>query len=210
MTVPSIGAVIRVMRADRAGLLEFRDFGIGVTQDAQADASGFERCFGRAHVALGGGKLSLGLLHILERGGLAFIEITGALLDNLRQVELGARLVSCALSRDELVLWRHLLGAVDLQQRVAALDLITDLGDQAGDPAGERRHDGRAGVFIECDLADRRSLIEERIGFDLHHLELVHLVGNDPNEIGALRRTFGRSARYMQCSEEEHRPQAMQ
>ena len=114
------------------------------------------------------------------------------------------------MSGDELVLWWHLLRAVDLQQRIAALDLITDLGDQAGDPAGERRQNRGAGVFIECDLTDRRSLIEERIGFDLHHLELVQLLGNDPNEIGPLRRTFGRSNRCMQCSNEEHRPQATQ
>ena len=75
-----------------------------MTQDAQADASGFQRCFGRAHVAQGCGKLSFGLLQILERRGLAFIQITGALLDNLRQIELGARLVSCALGGNELVL----------------------------------------------------------------------------------------------------------
>jgi hypothetical protein len=47
------------------------------------------------------------------------------------------------------------LGAVDLQQWVAALDLITDLGDQAGDPPGERRQNRSAGVFIEGDLTDR-------------------------------------------------------
>ena len=139
MTVPSIGAVIRVTRLIVPCCSSVRDFRIGATKDAQADAGGFERCVGRPHVALGGGELRLGLLQILERGGLAFIEIAGALLDNLRQVELGARLVSCALGGDELVLRRHLLGAVDLQQRIAALDLIADLGDQAGDPAGERR-----------------------------------------------------------------------
>ena len=82
-----------------------------------------KRRVGRAHVALGGGKLRLGLLQILERGSLALIEIAGALLDDLRQVELGARLVSGGLGGDEVVLRRHLLGAVDFQQRIAALDL---------------------------------------------------------------------------------------
>ena len=74
-----------------------------------------------AHVALGGGELRLGLLQFLERGGLAFIEIADALLDDLRQIELGARLVSGGLRGDEFVLRRHLLRAVDFQQRIALL-----------------------------------------------------------------------------------------
>ena len=167
ITVPSIGAVIRVTRLMRAVLLELRDFRIGAAEDAQPDAGGFERGVGRAHVVLGGGELRLGLLQFLERGSLAFIEIASALLGDLRQIELRARLVSGGLRRDEFVLRRHLLRAVDFQQRIAALDLIADLGDQAGHPAGERRQHDRAGILIERDLADRRSLVEERMGSTL-------------------------------------------
>ena len=139
ITVPSIGAVIGVTRLIVPSLLEFRNFRIGAAEDAQTDAGGLERRVGRSHVVLGGGELRLGLLQILERSGLALMEIADALLDDGRQVELGARLVSGGLGGDEIVLRRHLLGAVDFQQRIAALDLIADLGDQAGDPAGERR-----------------------------------------------------------------------
>ena len=91
-TVPPIGAVIVVTRLSVPCLLEFRDFRIGTAENAQADASGFERRVGRPHVVFGGGELRLGLLQILERGSLAFMQIANALLDDLRQIVLGARL----------------------------------------------------------------------------------------------------------------------
>ena len=125
--------------AESTGLLERRNFRIGAAKDAQADAGGFERRVGRSHVALGGGELRLGLLQFLERGSLALMEIADALLDDLRQVELGARLVSGGLGSDEFVLRRDLFGAVDFQQRIASLDLAADVGDQTDNPAGEGR-----------------------------------------------------------------------
>ena len=210
MTVPSIGAVIRVTRLIVPCLLEFQDFRIGAAKDAQTDAGGFERRVGRAHVVLGGGELRLGLLQFLERGSLALIEIADALLDDLRQIELGARLVSGGLGGDEFVLRRHLLGAVDFQQRIAALDLVADLGDQPGDPAGERRQNDRAGIFVERDLTDRRSLIQKRMGLDLDDLELVHLVGDNTDIIGPLRRAFGGRKRCRQRHGEQQRRPAMQ
>ena len=123
--------------AESTLLLECRNFRVCAAQDAQAEAGGFERRVGRPHVALGGGELRLGLLQILERGGLALIEIAGALLNDLRQVELGARLVSCGLGGDEFVLRRDLFGAVDFQQRIASPYLVADVGDQTDNPAGE-------------------------------------------------------------------------
>ena len=83
-------------------------------------------------------------------------------------------------------------GAVDFQQRIASLYLVADVGDQTDDPAGERRHNDGGGVFIERDLTDRRSLNAEGIGLDLHHLKLVHLIGDDTHIVAALRRAFGR------------------
>ena len=106
ITVPSIGAMIRVTRLRVPRLLECRNFRIGAAEDAQADADGFERRVGRSHVALGGGELRLGLLQFLERSSLALMEIADALLDDLRQIELGARLVSGGLGGDEIVLRR--------------------------------------------------------------------------------------------------------
>jgi len=102
-------------------LLKLRNFRIGPAKDAQADAGGFERRVGRSHVILGCGKLRLSLLQILERGSLAIIEVAETLLRDPRQVELRARLVSGSLGGDEIVLRRHLLRAVDFQQRIAVL-----------------------------------------------------------------------------------------
>ena len=68
------------------------------------------------------------------------------------------RLVERLQRRDQVGLRLHDLRAVDLEQRIAALHLVADLGDQPRDAAGERRqHDG-AGVLVECDLADGRLL----------------------------------------------------
>ena len=102
--MPSIGAVIVVTRLSVPCLLEFQDFLIGTAEDPQPDAGGLERRVGRPQVILGGGELRLGLLQILGRGGLAFMKIANALLDDLRQIVLGARLAFCSLRGDEIVL----------------------------------------------------------------------------------------------------------
>src|SRR6185312_3036002 len=96
-------------------------------------------------------------------------------------------LVSSGLSGNEIVLRWHLLRTVDFQQGIAALYLIADLGNQTGNPARERRQNGRASIFIERYLTDRRSLNAECIRLDFHHVELVHLIGADADIIGTLR-----------------------
>ena len=87
------------------------------------------------------------------------------LLDDLREIELRARLVEGGDRGDEIGLRLHHLRAVDLEQRIAALDVVADLGDQPDDAAGERRQHDRAGVLVEGDLADRGLLHAERIEF---------------------------------------------
>ena len=103
-TVPPIGAVIVVDAAEHAGLLEFQDFLIGTAENPQPGASGLERRVGRPQVIFGAGELRLGLLQILGRCSLALMKIANALLDDLRQIVLGACLAFCSLCCDEIVL----------------------------------------------------------------------------------------------------------
>jgi len=79
MTVPSIGAVIRVVRLSVPCCSSFEIFRIGPAKDAQADAGGFERRVGRSHVRSRLWQLRLSLLQILERGSLAVIEVAETL-----------------------------------------------------------------------------------------------------------------------------------
>ncbi len=95
------------------------------------------------------------------------------------------------LGGDEVVLRDQLFGAVDFQQRIALLDLIAELGDQTGNPAGERCQHDRGGIFIVSDLADRRSLRAKRNGLNLRDLQLMHLIRDDPDKVRPLHGAFG-------------------
>src|SRR3954451_23066388 len=95
-----------------------------------------------------------------------------AFLD-LRQTVLRTRLSLGGLRGDEIVLLYELLGTVDFQHRVALLDLVAELGNQTGHPAGERRQDDRAGILIVSDLPDRRGLLAEGVARNLHNLQLM-------------------------------------
>ena len=80
-TVPPIGAVIVVTRLSVPVCSSFEDFRIGTAENPQPDARGFERRVRRPQVIFGAGELRLGLLQILERGGLAFMQTANAILD---------------------------------------------------------------------------------------------------------------------------------
>jgi hypothetical protein len=103
-----------------------------------------------------------------------------------------------------------LLGAVDFQQRIAALDRFAGLGDQAGNTAGEWRQDDRAGILVVSDLADRRPLRAERMSLDLHDLQLMHLIGDDTQKVRPLRRAFGHGGRRYQRHAEQGDNQSTQ
>ena len=93
--------------------------------------------------------------------------------------------------RDEIVLRLHHFRAVDLEQRIAALDLVADLGDQPGHAAGERRQHGGAGVLVVGDLADGELLDAKGIELHLHDAELMHLVVGDPDDVAFFRCALG-------------------
>ena len=158
-------------------------------------ARGFERHFSRAHVVLGADQLPLRLLIFLESRGLAFVQILEPLLDDAREIELRARLVHRSERRDEIVLRLHHFRAVDLEQRIAATDIVADLGDQPRHAAGERRQDGGAGVLVVGDLADGKLLDAKGVELHLHDAELMHLIVGDPNGVAhfscVLRRDRG-------------------
>ena len=196
--------------AERTGLLELQDFLIGAAENPQPDARGFERRVGRPQVIFGSRELRLGLLHILERGGLAFVQTANAILEDLRQIVLGARFAFCGLGRDEVVLLDELLGAVDFQQRIAPLDLIAEPGNQTGNPAGEGRQNDRAGILIVSDLTDRRGLRAERISPDLHDLQLMHLIRDDTQKVRPLHRAFGHGERCHHHPTEQRGKQSQQ
>ena len=143
----------------------------------------------------GCGKLRLGLLQVLGRRSLAFMEVANALLGDNSQIVLRACLASGGLGGDEVVLRDQLLGAVDFQQRIALLDPIAELGNQAGHPAGERRQDDRGGILIISDLADRRSLRAKRKRLNLRDLQLMHLIGDDPDKVRKPDVSFIRAGR---------------
>ena len=196
--------------AERAGLLEFRNFRVGTAEDPQAGASGLERRISRSQVIFGAGELRLGLLQILGRCSLALMKIANALLDDLCQIVLGACFSFCSLCGDEIVLWDQLLGAVDFQQRITSLDLVAGLGNQAGNPAGEWRQNDRAGILIVSDLTDCRCLRAERVSPDLHDLQLMHLIRDDTQKVRPLHGAFGHGERCHQRHTEQRGKQSEQ
>ena len=48
------------------------------------------------------------------------------------------------------------------------------------------------------------------MGHDLDHLELVHLIGDDTDEIGPLHGAFGRRKRCRERHDEQYRGRTMQ
>ena len=195
MTVPSIGAGIGVERLTVPFSLRVAtSSSLKPTMRSRAPR-GFERDLGRADVVLRGDELGLRLLPVLERRRLAFVEILEPLLGDAREVELGACLVHGSDRRHEIVLRLHDIGAVDLEQRLAAFHLVADLGDQPGDAARKRRQNRGAGILVVGDLTDREFLHPEWIELDLADAELMHLVGGRSDRIAVLRCATGGSAR---------------
>ena len=108
-------------------------------------------------------------------------------------------------------------GAVDLEQRVAALHLVSRLGDQLGHAPGERGQHDRARVLVEGDLANGELLDPECARRYVDDAELVHLVGGDRDGIGVVpdlrarlgRRWWGKRQMCHQQREHEHPRQAV-
>jgi hypothetical protein len=89
------------------------------------------------------------------------------------------------------------LRTVDLEKRIAALHLVSDLGDQARHTA--RRNGvstGGAGVLVEGDLPDRGLLQMKRAQLDIDDREPMHPLGGNAHDVrrssAALRGRFGR------------------
>ncbi len=131
---------------------------------AQSVARRGQRAFRRLEVGFGGGHVVARLVGLALRDRLVGDEAVIPIELALGDIEVRLRLVDRMQGRDQVGLRLHDFWAVDLEQRIAAFDLVADLGDHAGDAAGERRDYDGAGVLVECNLADRRLLQSERNG----------------------------------------------
>src|SRR5262249_54576867 len=90
--------------------------------------------------------------------------------------------------RDQLGLRLRDFRAVDLEQRIAALDVLPDLRQQAGDASRERRQYAGAGILVERDLPNGLLHRLEIAGLDRNELQLVHLFRADADTVGVLGR----------------------
>ena len=138
------------------------------------------------------------------------MQTANALLEDLCQIVLGARFAFCSLCCDEVVLQDELLGAIDLEQRIAPFDLIAEPGNQTGNPAGEWRQNDRAGILIVSDLTDSRGLRAELISPNLHDLQLMHLIRDDTQKVRPLHGAFGDGERCHQRRTEQRGKQSEQ
>src|SRR5262249_53798611 len=150
--------VDRSLGIDLAGSLEDGDLVIGLLQNTQAVADSLQGDLGGAQVVLGADEIGLGLLPIFQRDRLAFIEIVLALLDNLREMQLGARGFQSRYRGDEVVMRLHHVGRFEREQELALLDGVTRLRDDSRDTAGIGRKHRRRARFIDRDLAIGRYL----------------------------------------------------
>ena len=138
------------------------------------------------------------------------MQTANAILEDLRQIVLGARFSFCGLCCDEVVLLDELLGAVDFQQRITPLHLVAEPGNQTGNPAGEWRQNDRAGILIVSDLTDCRRLRAERVSPDRHDLQLMHLIRDNTQKVRPLHGAFGRGERRHQRPTEQRGKQSEQ
>ena len=140
-------------RVDRALGLEFGDLLVGLAENAQPVARRFQRHIGGAHIVFSGVERALGLLHFLERDGLALVEQALPLVVDLREIERRAGFVQRGRGADEVVLRLHHVGGFDREQRLPRGYDLAGLDEQLGDPAGIGREDRRGAVLVDGDLA---------------------------------------------------------
>ena len=126
---------------------------LGLAENAQPVARRFQRDIGGAHVVFGGVERALGLLHFLERNGLALVEQALPLVVDLGEIERRAGLVQRGRGGDEVVLRLHHVGRFDREQRLAGRYDVAGLDEQLGDAAGIGREDRRRAIFVDGDLA---------------------------------------------------------
>ena len=143
---------------DRAFGLEFGDLLVGLAENAQPVARGFQRDIGGAHVVFGGVERALGLLDFLERNGLTFVEQTLPLVVDLCEIERRAGLVQRGRGGDEVVLRLHHVGRFDREQRLAGRYDVAGLDEKLRDPARIGREDRRRAILVDGDLAFRHVL----------------------------------------------------
>ena len=196
MTVPAIGALtvmsgsIVRSRSTRATSASLRP------SDAQAMARGRQDTFCGSDVGFRRCLIGARLLELALRRGLGGVE-TGLTIGNVaRKGQLGPALFERLHGRDQVGLGLNDLRTVDFEQRIAALHLVTDLGDQARHAAGERRQHGGAGVLVEGDLPDRGPLQVKRAQLDIDDGEPMHPLGGNSHHVCSLqRRLRGRFGR---------------
>ena len=86
-----------------------------------------------------------------------------------------------------------------LEQRIAAPDVLTDLGKHARHAPGKWRLYHGARILVERDLSNGVLEPRERTKFDIDDIELVQIVGRNPDEVwildGRLRRRHRRCVR---------------
>jgi hypothetical protein len=131
--------------------------------------------------------IGIGLIDFALRCRAAGEQARLAVEHALGECELRLRLLHHLHGRDQVGLRLNYFRAVDLEQRIAALDLVADLGDQPGHAAGERcDHDG-AEVLVEGNLPDRRLLRAKQIRLHRLDAQLVHLVDGRANGVDDFR-----------------------
>ena len=154
---------------DASLLLECRNGLFAQAENFQLVAGGLQRGLRRAQIVLRLDQRGLGLLIVLERDRLAFEQILGARILQLREIERRSCLVQAGHGRDEIVLGLHGIGRFDHEQRLALGDVVARLGQQLDDPAGIGRKHRRRAVLIDGDLAFGHMLGPEGLlghGFD--------------------------------------------
>ena len=114
---------------------------------------GFQRGLRGAQIVLRLDQRRLALLVVLQRNGLAFEQILGAGVLDLRQIDRGLRLVQAGHGRDVIVLRLHRIGGLDHEQRLAFDDAVARPDQKLGDPAGIGREHRRGAILIDRDLA---------------------------------------------------------
>ena len=134
--------------------------------------------FGGAHVVFGGVERGLGLLHFLERDGLALVQSRRCRLSLI-----------CARLSVERALFNAVDAAMksfcactmsvgfDHEQRLADADDVAGLDEQLGDPAGIGREDRRRAIFVDGDLAFGHVLGAEHLLLDGFHRQRRPLGG---------------------------------
>ena len=142
----------RGLRIDAALLPKGGDVVVAEAENVQFVGRGLQRGLRGAQIVLRLDQRRLALLVVLERNGLAFEQILGAGVLDLREIDRGLRLVQAGHGRDVIVLRLHRIGGLDHEQRLAFDDAVAGPDQKLGDAAGIGREHRRGAVLIDRDL----------------------------------------------------------